>query len=353
MDLMNIQINKVAQSRVSQVDFDKLVFGKYFSDHMYIVDFVDGVWQQPQILPYGDMLIKPSLSAFHHAQSIFEGMKVFKNKEGDIMFFRLYDNFNRMNRSAERMCMPPIPENIFIEGLKKLIEIDKDWIPTQEGKALYVRPVYFSIDEVIGVKPAENYRLVIITTPTGAYYSEPLKVLVEKTYSRSSEGGTGYAKAAGNYGGAMYPTKLAMEKGYHQLIWTDAIENKYIEESGSMNVMFVINDVLVTPSLSNSKLAGITRDSILKLAIDMGIKVEERNITVDEVIEAHEKGQLQEAFGVGTAANVAPIALIGANGKDYVLPNPANFVLANKIGKALTEIKMGKAEDKFGWVIKL
>ena len=266
---------------------------------------------------------------------------------------RLYDNFNRMNRSAERMCMPPIPENIFIEGLKKLIEIDKDWIPTQEGKALYVRPVYFSIDEVIGVKPAENYRLVIITTPTGAYYSEPLKVLVEKTYSRSSEGGTGYAKAAGNYGGAMYPTKLAMEKGYHQLIWTDAIENKYIEESGSMNVMFVINDVLVTPSLSNSKLAGITRDSILKLAIDMGIKVEERNITVDEVIEAHEKGQLQEAFGVGTAANVAPIALIGANGKDYVLPNPANFVVANKIGKALTEIKMGKAEDKFGWVIKL
>jgi branched-chain amino acid aminotransferase len=350
---MNIQINKTPVSRVNEVDFEKLVFGKHFSDHMYMVDFVDGAWQQAQILPYGDMLIKPSLSALHHAQAIFEGMKVFKNKQGEIFFFRLYDNYHRMNRSAERMCMPRIPEDIFVEGLKQLVRLDKDWIPDEEGKALYVRPVYFSIDEVIGVKPAENYRLVIITTPTGAYYPEPLKVLVETNYSRSSEGGTGYAKAAGNYGGAMYPTKLAMQKGYHQLIWTDAIENKYIEESGSMNVMFVISDVLVTPSLSNSKLAGITRDSILKLAVKMGIKVEERNITVDEIIHAQENGTLQEAFGVGTAANVAPICLIGHNGKDYHLPPVEGFTVAHKIGKALTDIKMGKAEDSFGWVTKL
>jgi branched-chain amino acid aminotransferase len=351
---MHFNIQKSSETRIHEVDFKNLVFGKIFSDHMLIVDYIGDSWQTPQIMPYGKFLVAPSMSVFHHAQAIFEGMKVYKNADGEPLFFRAIDNFHRMNVSGDRMCMPPIPEDLFINGLKELIKLDQTFIPDEENSSLYIRPVYFATDEAIGVKASQNYRLIIFTTPTGAYYAEPLKVYIETKYSRSAEGGTGFAKAAGNYGGSFHPTRLAMEKGYHQLIWTDASENKYVEESGSMNLMFVFGDTLVTPSLSHSKLAGITRDSVLKLAKHFGIKTEERNITVDEVIAQFENGNLKEAFGCGTAANIAQIQTIGyGDDQQMELPAIQDRKISTMLGKALNDIKMGKAEDVFGWVTKL
>jgi branched-chain amino acid aminotransferase len=346
---MNIQITKVAQSRIADAKREDLPFGKIFSDHMLVAEYCDGQWKEPAIMPFGKIEISPSLTALHHGQSIFEGMKVFLSAKGDPLFFRLRDNFKRMNQSAERMCMPPIPEEYFVEGLKQLIALDRDWIPEREGYSLYIRPVYFSADEVIGVKPAENYTFIILTTPTGPYFTEPLRTWVETKYSRSAEGGTGYAKAAGNYGGAMYPTRLANQRGFHQIIWTDAKENKWIEESGAMNLMMMVDGVLWTPALSHSKLAGITRDSILKIAKSWGTKIEERNISIDEVVAAYHAGKLQECFGVGTAANVAPIKVIGHGDLLMELSDPAGWTFATKLKSYLLDYKRGVVEDIFGW----
>jgi len=351
---MTFNIQKSNTSRLPEVDFKNLVFGKIFSDHMLVADYIGTEWQAPQILPYGKFLVSPSMSALHHAQSIFEGMKIYKGVNGEPLFFRAIDNYNRLNISAERMCMPPVPQDIFMDGLKELVKLDKAFIPDEDNLSLYVRPVYFSTDEAIGVKASQNYRLIIFTTPTGPFYSEPLNVYIETKYSRSAEGGTGYAKAAGNYGGSFYPTKLANERGYHQLIWTDASENKYVEESGSMNLMFVFGNTLVTPQLGPSKLAGITRDSVIKLAKHLGIAVEERNISVDEIITQYNNGNLKEAFGCGTAANIAQIQTIGYDDdKLMALPPISERVIANKIGETLNAIKMGKIKDEFGWVTTL
>ena len=350
---MNFNIELTKESRINTVDFTNLVFGKIFSDHMLVVDFENGKWNTPEIKPYGKFLVAPSMSSLHHAQSIFEGLKVYKNEEGDILFFRLEENQKRLNVSAERMCMPLVPKEIFIEGIKKLVEIDKKFIPVGDGLSLYVRPVYFAIDEAIGVKPSQNYRLIVFTTPTGPFYSEPLKVKIETHFSRSAEGGTGYAKAAGNYGGSFYPTKMAIDEGFHQLIWTDAKENKYVEESGAMNLMFAFDDVLVTPNLSPSKLAGITRDSIICLAKSLGIKVEEREISVNEILDKHKQGKLIEAFGVGTAAVVAPISIIGYNGQLLNLPPISNANISRIIARELQNIRIGNSPDNFGWMEKL
>jgi branched-chain amino acid aminotransferase len=351
---MHFNIKKVEQSCIAQVDFQNLVFGKVFSDHMFVADCIGGQWQTPQILPYGKIEMAPSSSVLHHAQAIFEGMKVYKNKKNEILFFRMEDNYNRMNISATRMCMPHIPKEIFIEGLKQLVELDKQFIPNEDGLALYIRPVYFSTDEAIGVKASQNYKFIIFTTPTGPFYSEPLRVYIETKYSRSALGGTGYAKAAGNYGGSFYPTKLAIDKGFHQLIWTDAIHNQYVEESGSMNLFFVFNDTLVTPTLSGSKLAGITRDSILKLANHLNIKTEVREISVTEIIERYNNNELKEAFGAGTAANVAHIKTIGYDESEIIeLPPLENRTIANTLSQKLNNIKMGHETDIFGWTTLL
>lgn len=350
---MDFNIELTKESRLNTVDFSNLVFGKVFSDHMLVADFENGKWNTPQIKPYGKFLVAPSMSALHHAQSIFEGLKVYKNENGDILFFRLEENQKRLNISAERMCMPPVPKELFTEGIKKLVEIDKDFIPLGEGLSLYVRPVYFATDEAIGVKASQNYRFIVFTTPTGPFYTEPLKVKIETHFSRSAEGGTGYAKAAGNYGGSFYPTKKAMEEGFQQLIWTDAKENKYVEESGAMNLMFAFDDVLVTPSIGPSKLAGITRDSIIKLAKSLGIAVEERNISVDEILEKHQQGKLKEAFGVGTAAVVAPISLIGYKSQILNLPPVSSTNISSRIAQELQKIRTGKTQDTFGWMQKL
>lgn len=349
----NIQIERVKHSRITQVDMENLPFGKIYTDHMFMADYRDGEWKNFRIVPYGHISISPATPAIHYGQSIFEGMKAMKSSSGEIMVFRAADNWMRLNISGERMCMPHVPEELFMDGLSTLLSLDQKWVPTAEGSSLYIRPFLFSADEYIGIRPSEDFTFMIILSPVGPYYSTPVKVKIETHYTRATEGGTGFAKAGGNYGGAIYPAKLAQDKGYHQLLWTDGKTHEYIEESGTMNVMFVIDDTLVTPGLGDSILAGITRDSVLKLAKKWNVKVEERRISVKEVIEAAETGRLKEAFGAGTAATIAHIELIGYNDKDYYLPPIAERKLSNKIYEELEGIKRGQRPDPFGWITKM
>lgn len=353
VDTLKITTNKVAQSRLSQIDFANLPFGKVYSDHMFIADYRQKDWSNLRIVPYGYMPISPATPALHYGQSIFEGMKAYASRGKEALVFRPLENWKRMNISAERMCMPAIPEELFMESLTALIDLDRNWIPTQEGSSLYIRPFMFSADEFIGIRPSEDFTFMIILSPVGPYYSTPVKVKIETHYTRAVEGGTGYAKAGGNYGGAIYPAKLAQDQGYHQLIWTDGKTHEYVEESGTMNVMFVIDNVLVTPELSDSILAGITRQSVLELARHWGMKVEERKISVKELVTALKQGRVQEAFGAGTAATIAHIELIEFEGKDYQLPPIPNRTFANKVFNALEDIKRGNSPDPYGWVHRI
>lgn len=348
-----INVSKTPKSRISELDYDNIEFGKIFADHMFSVEYVDGQWQTPEILPYGNLSLSPATSALHYGQALFEGMKAYKNAAGEVMMFRPLDNARRLNLSAERLCMPTIPEEIFMQGLTELLKIDAEWVPPTKGCALYIRPFMFATDEFVGVRPSAKYRFMIFCCPVGAYYANPLRVKIETQFSRSVEGGAGYAKAAGNYGSALYPTKLGQEQGYQQLIWTDAKEHKYVEESGTMNLMFVIDGKLITPALSTSILAGITRDSVLQLARDWGMPVEERKISIDEILEAHANGTLEEAFGCGTAAVITPIITIGHNGKDYDLPAVETRKFSNKVGVELDKIKTGEAPDPHNWMVKI
>ncbi|GAA4444325.1 branched-chain amino acid aminotransferase [Pontibacter saemangeumensis] len=353
VDTLTIPTQRVAKSRISEVDFDNLQFGKTFSDHMFVVDYKDGAWQNPQVLPYGDMPLSPATSSLHYGQAIFEGMKAYKNGDGDILLFRPLANLQRLNKSAERLCMPELPEELFMQGLEQLLRLDADWVPAKEGSSLYIRPLMFATDNFIGVRPSLTYRFLIITCPVGKYYDKPVKVAVEPNYVRSAEGGAGYAKAAGNYAAALLPSRKMQEKGYDQLIWTDAKEHKYVEESGTMNIMFVMDDVLVTPSLSTSILHGVTRDSVLQVAKDLGFRVEERRVAVDEVIAAQQAGKLTEAFGTGTAAIISQIALIHHNGQDYELPPVETRKVSNQVGAQLDKIRTGQAPDTHNWVYKI
>jgi len=353
VETQKISIQKVSQSRVHEVDFSSIPFGKIYTDHMFIADYRNGEWGNCRIVPYGHMPISPATPALHYGQSIFEGMKAIKNEKGEALVFRPKDNWNRMNISAERMCLAQIPEDLFMDSLAAIIDLDRNWIPALAGSSLYIRPFLFSADEYIGIKASENFTFMIILCPVGAYYSTPVKVRIETHYTRAVEGGTGFAKAGGNYGGAIYPAKLAQDKGYHQLIWTDGKNHEYIEESGTMNVMFVIDDTLVTPALSDSILAGITRDSVIKLARSWGMKVEERRVSVKEIEEALKAGRLKEAFGAGTAATIAHIELIGFEDKDYYLPPVAERKFANRVFDELEGIKRGAKPDPFGWIVKM
>lgn len=353
LDTLDISIKKVQNSRINEVDFDNIPFGRVYSDHMFIADYEDGQWSDLRIVPYENLSLAPASSVIHYGQSVFEGLKAYKNSNSEAVVFRPEANAKRLNKSAERMCIPEVPEELFMQAMTELLNVDKDWIPNKENTALYIRPFVFAMDDYIGIKPSEKYRFMIITCPVGAYYSEPVKVKIETEFTRAAKGGTGYAKAAGNYAGSLYPAKLAQKQGYHQLVWTDATEHKYIEESGTMNIMFVINDTLITPEASSTILRGITRDSVLTLARDWGMKVEERRISIAEVIEAAKNGTLKEAFGAGTAATIAHIALIGHDGVDYKLPTIEEREFSNKVLKAMDAIKLGEAEDKFEWIYKL
>ncbi len=349
-----ISIKKSLTSRINELDPKNIPFGNIFSDHMFVVDYSDGQWQHPQIVPYGPLELSPATSALHYGQAIFEGLKAYKTSNGNLELFRPFENFKRLNRSAERLCMPEIPESLFFEGMIQLLKIDQNWILPNEGCSLYVRPFMFATDHYLGVRASLNYKFLIITSPAGSYFSEPLKVIVETKYVRAAEGGMGYAKAAGNYGVSIYPTLLAQKKGYHQIIWTDSKEHQYIEELGMMNFMCVINDTLLTPSLeTNSILHGVTRDSILTIARDWGMKVEERKLSIKEVIAASDNGTLKEVFGVGTAATVASIFAIGYEGKDYILPTLDDSAFSRRAKQELYNIRNGHSPDHHNWIYKL
>jgi branched-chain amino acid aminotransferase len=353
IDILPIRTQTTTASRLSQVNLSQLEFGKIFSDHMFAVDFRDGEWQDPQIVPYGDMAVSPANSALHYGQAIFEGMKAYHQADGGVALFRPLDNWARLNASAERMCMPTIPEEMFMQGLRELIKLDAAWVPTEPGSALYIRPFMFGTDGLLGVRPSDTYRFMIITCPVGLYFSKPLRVRFEQKYVRSAEGGAGYAKNAGNYGAAMYPTKVAQNEGYNQLIWTDASQHQYVEESGTMNAIFVIDGKVVTPALSTSILDGITRRSVLELARDMGLTVEERKVGSREVMDALAAGKLNEAFGVGTAATIAPIATIGYEGQDYDLPATDATAFSKRVAAALDAIRTGEGADVHNWMVRV
>ena len=351
-DVLPIETTKVAVSRLAETDFSDLRFGKFFSDHMFTADYSDGHWHSFAIVPYGPMAVTPGTSALHYGQAIFEGLKAHRGPDGEVLVFRPYANLERFNQSAERICMPSVPEELFIGGMTQLLALDEPWVPNEAGSSLYIRPFMFATDGFIGIRPSETYKFIIFTCPVGTYYSEPVKVKIETEYSRSCEGGMGYAKTAGNYAGALYPTRIAQEEGYHQLLWTDAKEHKYFEESGTMNVLFVMGDTLVTPKLGSSILAGVTRDSVLTIAREWGMNVEERRVSVQEVIKALENGTLKEAFGVGTAAVIAHICLIGHEGVNYELPHdPDSF--SRRVKAEMAGIKTGSIADRYDWILKI
>lgn len=340
-------------TRLHEVDWNNLEFGKYFTDHMLICDYDDGQWQQPQIVPFGDFPISPVALALHYGQTIFEGMKAFRmdsrGGEDVINIFRMEKHFERMALSAERLCMPVVPREVFIDGLRQLVALDKAWTPRAEGSALYIRPFMIATEARLRVKVSSSYRFFIVATPVGAYFEQPVRVKVERTFVRAPRGGTGYAKCGGNYGASMYPTQRAREEGYDQVLWTDAKENRFIEESGAMNVMFVIDNVLVTPPLSDSILDGVTRDSLLKLARRRGLRVEERPVDVEALKAAFAEGRISEAFGTGTAAVISPIGVIGIDGVDYALPAAGKPGIGSGLKEELEKIRHGRAADVENW----
>jgi branched-chain amino acid aminotransferase len=351
---IDIQINQIANSKLQQTDFDNLQFGQTISDHMFVADFQGGEWGDFRIEPYAPLSLNPANSTLHYGQSVFEGMKAYKNEAGETLIFRPEANQKRLNESAVRMCIPEVPEEIFMEGLRKLLDIDNAWIPQKAGYSLYIRPFIFATDDYLGIRPSGRYKFIIFTCPVGHYYAKPVKVKVETSFSRACEGGTGFAKAAGNYAGSLYPALQAQKEGYDQLLWTDAKSHQFIEESGTMNIMFLIQGTLVTAPLSNGTiLKGITRDSVLTLAKQKGIPVEERFLQVHELKDALEGGTLVEAFGTGTAATIAHISLIHVNGKDYPLPEKPSDAFSFQVLEELDAIKYGKKEDPFGWIVKL
>lgn len=352
IDQLEIKIEKAKLSSRTQIDFNNLDFGRYHSDHMYLVDYNLGEWHDPRIVPYQNISISPATAALHYGQTAFEGFKAHRSKKnGEILIFRPEKHWERMNKSAERLCMPTIPKELFMEGVINMARIDKDWVPSQDGASLYFRPFMFAMDAFIRVKPSENYYFIVFCSPVGAYFSGKLNVKIESNYVRSAEGGIGFSKTGGNYAASLLPAKLAQEKGYQQIMWTDAKDHKYIEETGASNVMFIIDDVLVTPMLSSSILDGVTRDSIITIAKDWGMKVEERKVSVAEVIEGLKNKSLKEAFGTGTAAVISPINIINYEGVDYEVPQPNEKSFSTKMLKALSDIKYGLVEDPYGWIV--
>lgn len=352
-DTLQIEIHPIEKSRIDTVDFDNLVFGRTFADHMLVVDYKDGAWQTPQIVPYGPITFSPAMMSLHYGQAIFEGMKAYKNAAGEVLVFRPQANLNRLNQSAVRMCMPEIPENVFMEGLTELLRLDSAWIPAKPGCSMYIRPFMFSTDEYVGVTPSKTYRFIIFNCPVGSYYTKPLRVKVETQYIRSAHGGVGFSKNAGNYGGSLYPTKLANDAGYDQIIWTDAATHQYVEEAGTMNLMFVIGDTLVTAPTGDTILDGITRKSVIAVAKDWGMKVEERQLAVAELIEGIQNGTVKEAFGAGTAAVIAPISTIGFEGVDYDLPERPADAFSRRVYDEINNIRLGNTVDTRGWVYKV
>lgn len=354
--MANIKIELTKCPKQKPQDESGLGFGKVFTDHMFVMDYdeAQGGWHDARIVPYGPLSIDPSASVFHYGQEVFEGMKAYKTANGDIKLFRPDENFKRLNNSNDRLCIPQVDVDFCIDAVKQLVNIDKDWIPTSEGTALYIRPFIIGCDPMLGVHPAHHYMFIIILSPVGSYYASglaPVKIFVESNYVRAVRGGIGYAKTGGNYAASLKAQQDAT--GYSQVLWLDGVERKYIEEVGAMNVFFVIGDEVVTPMLQGSILPGITRKSCIEILKDWGYNVSERRLSIDEVEEAADNGQLKEMFGTGTAAVVSPVGELKY--KDKIIPINNNVIgdLTQKLYDELTGIQLGKIEDRFGWTVKI
>ena len=348
-----IPVTKTTNPRLPHFKIETLQFGKHFTDHMLMADYIDGEWKNIEIKPYAPFEVDPASAVLHYGQTIFEGIKAYKNSKDEVVIFRPDQNFIRFNVSADRMQMPAVPEWLFMEGMKQLIALEKGWIPSLPEHSLYIRPFIIATDPFLGVRPSLTYKFMIILGPSGPYFSAPMKIVIEEKYTRAAPGGVGYAKNGGNYGGSLYPVELAKKRGFDQILWTDAFEHKYVEEVGVMNVMFVIDGKVITPSLERGTvLKGVTRDSAITLLRDMGYEVEERNLSVDEIVEAHKRGLLQEVFGVGTAAVVSFI--INLTYKDYSMDFDLDKLkVAPALKQHLNDIRVGNVTDKHNWLEKL
>jgi branched-chain amino acid aminotransferase len=349
----DFKVTRIKHSKLTETSLENVPFGKYFTDHMLEVNFENGAWQTPEIKPYQPLQLDPSLAALHYGQAIFEGIKAYRDVEGNAHIFRPWENISRFNISAERMQMPAVPEELFLEGMRQLIDIDRDWIPAKDQHALYIRPFMFGSDEAIGVRPCQKYKFLIILSPTGPYYAEPMRIYVEEKYVRAVQGGYGFAKAAGNYGGALLASAEAHKKGYDQVLWMDAFEHKYVQECGTMNVFFIIGNTAITPGLETGTiLAGVTRDSTITLLKEMGCNVEERPLSIDEIIAAYEAGTLKDVFGTGTAATISLIRELRY--KDYVMKfEVESWTIAPEVKRRMDAIKYGLEPDLYGWLYKI
>ncbi len=349
-ETLDINITKTNHSRLADTDFNNLPFGKIFTDHMLLADYADGEWKNFEIVPYGAIPLSPAISALHYGQAFFEGIKAYKHADGKVSVFRPDKNAIRFNKSAERLCMPALPEEIFVQSIAALVDLDRDWIPTAPNHSLYIRPAMFATDPFLGVNPSATYKYMVLTCPVGPYFAKTLRVKIEEKYTRAAEGGFGYAKAAGNYGGAMLPGKKAVEEGFDQLIWTDGKSHQFVEEMGAANVMFVLDGKLITPSLElQTILDGVTRDTVIALANEWGFPVEQRRVAVAEIIEGARNGKLTDAFGAGTAATIAPVGSISYNGEEYFLSDPKTREFSQKVLRTLDGIRYGRLEDTHGW----
>jgi branched-chain amino acid aminotransferase len=347
-----IDIVKVPATKIHSIDFENLSFGNVFTDHMLVCDFINGAWQKPHIVPYEPFLLDPSAKVFHYGQAIFEGMKAYKDSNDEVWLFRPDQNLERFNKSAVRMAMPEVPEEIFMNGLKQLVNLDRDWVKKGEGNTLYIRPFMIATGTGVIAAPSNDYRFMIILSPAKSYYSGEVKVVIAEHFSRAANGGIGAAKAAGNYSAQFYPTKLANEKGFQQIIWTDDATHTKLEEAGTMNVFFRINDTLYTAPTSERILDGVTRKSLIAIAERDGIKVDVRSVLVSEIVEASKNGTLKEIFGAGTAAVVNPIVGFSFQEVYYELPKIENSI-ALQLKEKLTNIQYKIAEDSFGWTVKV
>jgi len=344
-----MKIIAAQESKINTVDFDNLEFGEIFTDHMFVCDYADGKWKTPEILPYQTIQMDPSSSVFHYGQAVFEGMKAYKDDADGVWLFRPDQNFNRINKSSERLSMPAFPEKFFFEGLEKLLMLDKEWIKKGTDNSLYVRPFVFASQAGVQATASNAYKFMIICSPVSSYYSGgEVHVQVAEKFSRAASGGVGFAKAAGNYAAQFYPTSLALKEGFQQIIWTDASTHEYLEEAGTMNIFFRINDTLITTPTSDRILDGVTRKSILQLAEHLGIKTEVRPITIHELISTKENGSLKEIFGAGTAVVVSPIKGFGYQNKRYILDDLANSY-ASLLKEQIVDIQRNAIEDPFGW----
>jgi branched-chain amino acid aminotransferase len=356
---MKINLELIAREKLKPLFTDplKLPFGRYFTDYMFTMEYSQGQgWKNPCIKPYQPLVLEPSANVFHYSQEVFEGQKAYQSQKSEILLFRPLENARRLNRSLQRLCMPEIDENLFLEAECELLKLEKRWIPTQKGASLYIRPAVIGTEPALGVKASSEFLFFIILSPVGPYFKEgfnPVSLWVSDTYSRAGNGGTGEAKTGGNYAGSLLATREAVQKGYSQVLWLDAGEHRYVEEVGAMNIFFVLEGKLVTPALGGTILHGITRKSVLELAPELGIQAEERRIPIEEVVDGIQKGKISEIFGAGTAAVISPVNKIGYKGKDYLVKVDRNAIWAQTFFNTLIGLQYGEIADKYGWMYQV